>query len=261
MLSVENISFFYKPNRKILKDISFNLAEKDIMCILGPNGTGKTTLLRCLLGLNPIKSGRITIGGNDLSRVAAKQRAKMIAYVPQSTSMTFSYEAREVVLMGRVSHLSIGRTPTKSDRLIVEESMEKLGIGHLEKCAFQQLSGGERQMVLVARALAQQSNILIMDEPTANLDFSNQIKILKVINNLSKQGYAILMTSHFPDHSFLACNKAMLMRDGLITYQGNPEDVVTTSNLTQLYGTPVCVTSAKINHKGDMTKVCVPLIE
>ncbi len=261
MLSVENISFFYKPNYNILKDISFNLAEKDIMCILGPNGTGKTTLLRCLLGLNQIKSGRITIDGKDLSRVTAKQRAKMIAYVPQSTTMTFSYEARAVVLMGRIAHLSFGRTHTKSDRLIAEESMEKLGIRHLGKCLFQQLSGGERQMVLVARALAQQSNILVMDEPTANLDFSNQIKILKVINNLSKQGYAILMTSHFPDHSFLACNKAMLMRDGIITYQGNPEDVVTTSSLTQLYGTPVCVTNAKINHKGDMTKVCVPLIE
>lgn len=261
MLSVKNVSFFYKPSRMILKDISFELEKRDIMCILGPNGTGKTTLLKCLLGLNQVKSGQFVIEGEDFTHINAKKRAKMLAYVPQSTKMNFPYKVSEVVLMGRIAYLSMGMKPSEKDKLIVEESLTRLGISHLRDAFFQQLSGGERQMVLVARALAQQSAILIMDEPTANLDFSNQINILKAINSLSKEGYAILMTSHFPDHSFLACNKVLLMRDGLVIHQGNPEDVVTSLNLTNLYGTSVCVTDARIDTKGKMTKVCIPLID
>ncbi|MBC3889199.1 ATP-binding cassette domain-containing protein [Acetobacterium paludosum] len=260
MLEVEGLSYYYHPDRIILKDVSFVLENQDILCMLGPNGTGKTTLLRCLLSLNKMKSGRIEIDGFDLTRTSVKKRAQMMAYVPQATTMAFPYEAREVVLMGRVAHLATGKRPTKKDRLISEEAMDKLGILNMSRYLFNEMSGGEKQMVLVARALAQQAQILIMDEPTANLDYCNQIKMLQVIKSLAEQGYSILMTSHFPDHAFLACNKTVLMRDGVIMAQGLSEDVVTTKNLSMLYDTPVSVIEARLDDQDRVIKVCVPIM-
>ena len=261
MLEIEKLSFSYKGGPDLLKDISFKLEREDIMCILGPNGTGKTSLLKSMLGLNKIDSGRVLLEGQDLGKMKFQERAKKIAYVAQSTSMTFSYKVEEVVLMGRVAHLAPGRSPSKEDRMVVDWALDKLSIKKLEGKLFHQLSGGERQMVLVARALAQQSSILIMDEPTANLDFSNQIKILKAIKSLSREGYAILMTSHFPDHSFLACNKAVLMKEGYIIDSGHPKEVVTSKSLTELYGTEICVSDVEIYPEGKKTKVCIPLLD
>jgi iron complex transport system ATP-binding protein len=260
MLSVNELSFFYHPDRVILKDISFELNNRDILCLLGPNGTGKTTLLRCILSLNKMKSGRVLINGKDLTTASAKKRAELMAYVPQATTVTFPYSAEEIVLMGRVSHLALGGRPSKKDRKIAEEAMERLGIAHMCSYQFNEMSGGEKQMVLLARALAQQAKILIMDEPTANLDYCNQVKMLQVIKALATQGYSILMTSHFPDHAFLACSKTVLMRDGVIMAQGCPEDIVTTENLTKLYATPVCVAEAKLDFHNTVTKVCIPVM-
>lgn len=260
MLTVQGLSYFYHPDRIILKNISLTLASHDILCLLGPNGTGKTTLLRCLLLLNKKKSGSIEIDGHDLTKIPAKKRAKLMAYVPQATTMAFPYEAREVVLMGRVAHLAAGARPSKKDWEYVNEAMGQLGILHLSRNLFNELSGGEKQMVLVARALAQQAKILIMDEPTANLDYCNQVKMLQVIKSLADQGFSILMTSHFPDHAFLACNKVVLMRDGFFMAQGLPDDVVTTENLSKLYATPVCVTKAALYPRDLETKVCIPIM-
>lgn len=260
MLTVKGLSFFYQPDRMILKDISFALASHDILCLLGPNGTGKTTLLRCLLSLNKMKSGSMEIDGQDLTKTPAKKRAKMMAYVPQATTMAFPYEAREVVLMGRVTHLAAGGRPTKKDWALADEAMDRLGILHMRHYLFNEMSGGEKQMVLVARALTQQARIMVMDEPTASLDYSNQVKMLQVIKSLAEQGYSILMTSHFPDHAFLACNKVVLMRDGVLMAQGLPDDVVTTENLSKLYATPVCVTKATLYPKDEVTKVCIPIM-
>ena len=260
MLTVKGLSYYYRPDQMILKDISLALASQDILCLLGPNGTGKTTLLRCLLSLNKMKSGSIEIDGCDLTKLSARKRAKMMAYVPQATMMAFPYEAREVVLMGRVTHLATGGRPTNKDRELADEAMERLGILHMSRHLFNEMSGGEKQMVLVARALAQQAGIMIMDEPTANLDYSNQVKILRVIKVLAEQGYSILMTSHFPDHAFLGCNKVVLMRDGLFMAQGSPDDVVTSENLSKLYATPVCVTTATLYPRDEITKVCIPIM-
>ena len=246
MLSVKGLSYYYHPDRIVLKDISLELAGHDILCLLGPNGTGKTTLLRCLLSLNKIKCGSIEIDGRDLTKLSAGKRAEIMAYVPQATTMAFPYEAREVVLMGRVAHLTAGGRTTRKDQKLVDEAMEQLGILQMSRYLFNEMSGGEKQMVLVARALAQQARILIMDEPTANLDYCNQIKMLKVIKTLSENGYSILMTSHFPDHAFLA--------------QGLPDEIVTTENLSKLYSTQVCVTEARLDSRDMVTKVCIPVM-
>lgn len=260
MLKVQGLSFYYHRGKEVLKDISFQLERHDILCLLGPNGTGKTTMLRCLLSLNKIKNGTIEIDGIDFTKASVRERAEMVAYVPQATAMAFSYESFEVVLMGRIAHLPTGGKPTAKDKAIADDVMERLGITHLIYKDFNRMSGGEKQMILVARALVQQSRILVMDEPTANLDYSNQVKILQVIKDLAEEGYAILMASHFPNHAFLACNKVALMRDGVIMAQGNPEDIVTTENLTRLYQTPVCVTEAELNFTRSVTKVCVPVM-
>ncbi len=260
MLTVQGLSFYYTPGKIVLKDISLELDSHDILCLLGPNGTGKTTLLRCLLLLNKVKRGTIRIDGSDLTKMPAQNRAKLLAYVPQATSMAFPYEAREVVLMGRIAHLTIGGRPTRKDREITDQAMDQLGILHLANSMFNQLSGGEKQMVLVARALAQQARIMIMDEPTANLDYSNQVKMLQVIKSLAEQGYSILMTTHLPDHAFLAGNKVALMRDGLVMAQGLPEEVLTSANLSRLYAAPVCVTTADLDPWEGETKVSVPIM-
>ncbi len=260
MLSVQGLRYFYHPTRIILEDITFELNNHDILCLLGPNGTGKTTLLRCILSLHKPKGGVIRLDGRDIQKIHARRRAELMAYVPQATTVAFPYKAEDIVLMGRVSHLALGARPGKKDRKLAEEAMERLSISHLRDYSFNEMSSGEKQMVLVARALAQQARILVMDEPTANLDYCNQVKMLQVIKNLAAQGYAILMTSHYPDHAFLACTQAILMRDGLIMAQGAPEEVVTTENLTRLYATPVCVTETRLDFKDTLTKVCVPVM-
>lgn len=262
MLVVENVSFSYKRKAQVLRDASFTLSQGDCLCLLGPNGTGKSTLLKCILNLEKASGGNISVDGNDITRLSAGQRAKLIAYVAQSSNMTFPYKVKEMVLMGRVTHFRFGSSASDTDVQIAEEALEKLGVGYLADEYFQELSGGQKQMVLVARALAQQSRYIVMDEPTANLDYSNQVKVLMAAKKLADEGYAVLMTSHFPDHAFLACNRAALMRDGVVMNCGQPEEVVTSENLTRLYEIPVCVTGAEIQlgeHYSN-AKVCIPVM-
>ena len=259
MLWVEDLRFSYRKHREVLRGVTFSVEAGDILCLLGSNGTGKTTLLRCLLGLSKPDSGRINVDGTDLGRLSVKQRARFMAYVPQSTSIAFPYTAREVVMMGRVSRLAPGASHTRIDHEAVEQALERLQISHLADCRYQEMSGGERQMVLVARALAQESRLLVMDEPTANLDYHNQVKILAAIRHLASQGFGILMTSHYPDHAFLACSKVALMKGGTIVAVGDPDSIVTSESLTDLYDTPVHVGRTEV---GSLTvKTCIPLLD
>ena len=259
MLQVKNLEFYYRPGRPVLHDVSFQLDKGEILCLLGPNGTGKTTLLNCLLGLRRQKRGTILLDGKDLSQLRIRERSKLMAYVPQSTGLAFSYEVWEVVMMGRVAHLNPGAAHTARDREIVMQALELLHVEHLANRRFPELSGGERQMVLVARAIVQQAKYLILDEPTANLDYSNQIRILRAIRSLAKEGYGVLMTSHYPDHAFLACSHTLLMRDGYPMCSGTPQETVTSESLTRLYGTPVAVSEAPAFD--GMFKVCIPRME
>ena len=261
MLKVKNLSFYYNKGRDVLSDISFDLNKNDILCLLGSNGTGKTTLLRCLLALNRPLMGTIEIDGKDITKETPRNRAKYMAYVPQASAIAFPYLAEEVVLMGRISHLTMGAKPTQKDRKLCHDVLKDLEIYHLKDKIFNQMSGGEQQMFLVARAMVQQAKILVMDEPTANLDYSNQVKILKVIKQLSQEGYSVLMTSHFPDHAFLAGNKVMLMKEGKILKIGNPEKVITSESLTRLYDTKVYVSDVTLPHEEITTKVCVPIVD
>lgn len=260
ILSVQGVGFGY-TKKPLLQRVSFSVKKGDSLCLLGPNGTGKTTLLRCILGVNKFSVGQILLNGKDIRKMPIKEIAQTIAYVPQASSVVFPYTVLDMVVMGRNPHIHHLNTPSTEDWQIARDSLEILGISYLAESQFGEISGGERQMALIARALTQQSQLLVMDEPTASLDYGNQVRILGIINQLVQQGYSVVMTSHFPNHAFLACNQVVLLKDGVVRASGDPEEIVTELNLSDLYGTRIKVVTVDITEE-DFTqvKVCVPIL-
>lgn len=252
-LHAEGLRFAYPGGRPLLDDVSFDLAASEILCLLGPNGTGKTTLLRCLLGLERLHAGRVAVQGRDLAGLGPAETARLMAYVPQETAAVFPFLARDVVLMGRNPHLGFMAGPTETDHRAAQDALARLGIAHLGSRRFHELSGGERQMVLVARALAQGSRVLVMDEPCSGLDLGNQVRILGVIRDLARDGYAVLLTSHLPDHAFQLGGLAALLKDGRMQGPAPADDLLDATLLGALYDTPIAVIQA-----GDGRRVCVP---
>ena len=240
-LKAEGIGFGYPGGPLLLDGVSFALEAGQSLCLLGPNGTGKTTLLRCLLGLERVARGRIELCGRDLASLSPAESARLVAYVPQDTSTVFAFQAFDVVLMGRSPHLAFMASPTPEDRRLALAAMARLGIGHLAERSFLELSGGERQMVLVARALAQGSTVLVMDEPCAGLDIGNQVRIIRVIRQLTHEGYSILMTTHLPDHAFAVGGRVALLKDGRLAGPAAPETLLDAAALAALYDTPIDV--------------------
>ena len=253
LFEVKNIAFSY-DGEEIFSNISFSIGKGDVLCILGPNGTGKTTLIKCLNGLHEIDSGEILINGKNIKKLSFKEISKHIGYIPQSHVPSFPFKVLDVVLMGRAPYLNLTDSPKKEDVDIALKSLRTLGIEYLKDKEYTNLSGGERQLVFLARILCQQPDILILDEPTSHLDFGNQIKLLEIIDNLSKSGLSIIMSSHFPDHAFLSSNKVAIMKNKRFIDFGTPDDVVTESNLKKAYSIDV-----KLIELDDKRKVCVPL--
>jgi iron complex transport system ATP-binding protein len=261
MLEVEHVRFGYGRGPLVLDDVSFALGAGDVLWLLGPNGSGKTTLLRCVLGLHAPTAGAIRIGGRDVSALAPAELARATAYVPQSSPAVFPFAAFDVVLMGRSPYLRFMASPTATDRALTRAAMTELGIDELAERRFDELSGGERQMVLIARALAQGSRVLVMDEPCAGLDYGNQVRILTTIRTLARQGYGIVLSSHVADHALLVGNRVALLRRGRLRGPGAPRDVITAAALSELYGTTIAVVGVAAGDDG-MTEMslCVPLV-
>jgi iron complex transport system ATP-binding protein len=253
LFEVKNISFDY-DGEEIFSNISFSIGKGDVLCILGPNGTGKTTLIKCLNGLHEINSGEILVNGNKIRELSFKEISKHIGYIPQSHVPSFPFKVFDVVLMGRAPYLNLTDSPKDEDIKIAEESLKTLGIEYLRDKEYTNLSGGERQLVFLARVLCQKPDILILDEPTSHLDFGNQIKLLEIIDNLAKTGLSIIMSSHFPDHAFLSSTKVAIMKDKRFIDFGTPDDVVTESNLRKAYSIDV-----KLVELDNKRKVCVPM--
>ena len=253
LFEVKNISFSYN-DEEIFSDISFSIEPGDVLCILGPNGTGKTTLIKCLNGLQDIRSGEILIDGVNIKKLSFKEISKHIGYIPQSHVPSFPFKVFDVVLMGRSPYLNLTDSPKKEDMEIATQALKILDIEYLKDKEYTNLSGGERQMVFLARVLCQKPDILILDEPTSHLDFGNQIKLLEIIDNLSKTGLSIIMSSHFPDHAFLSSTKVAIMKDKKFIDFGKPNDVVTEDNLKKAYSIDV-----KLVELDDNRKVCVPM--
>lgn len=253
LFDVKNISFSY-DDVEIFSKISFSVEKGDVLCILGPNGTGKTTLIKCLNGLHDINGGEILINGENIKKLSFKEISRHIGYIPQSHVPSFPFKVLDVVVMGRAPYLNLTDSPKKEDIEIAINSLKILGIENLKDKEYTNLSGGERQLVFLARILCQQPDILILDEPTSHLDFGNQIKFLEIVDNLAKEGLSIIMTSHFPDHAFLSSNKVAIMKEKKFIDFGSPDDVVTEENLKEAYSIDV-----KLIELDDERKVCVPL--
>jgi len=226
----------------ILKGISYRLDEGLMTTLLGPNGSGKTTLFKCISGLWQPQRGTIFFGDRNLTKISYAERSGIIAVVPQEHEPPFPYAVEEVVLMGRVSHISLFAVPSKSDFAAADEAIDKVGIGHLRKRPYTKISGGERQLVLIARALAQDAPVLILDEPTSHLNFRNQIMILsKVREIVRRKGLTVLMTLHDPNLAMQFSDQVVMIENGKIVAQGAPSKVLTQENLRQMYGFDVSV--------------------
>ncbi len=241
--------------KAIMHNLNFSVSAGEIVCLLGPNGVGKTTLFKTMLGFIPPIAGKIIINNTDISEISPRDFARLIAYVPQTHATPFPYKAKEVVLFGRAVHLGIFAAPGKRDHKIAEECLELLEVKHLAERPFTELSGGEKQMVIFARALAQEAQFIILDEPTSNLDYGNQVRIIRKINELKKQSAGILMATHSPDHAFMVGSKVIMMEKGNIYKSGLPETVITSDNLKKIYGIDVSVIGTK-----EYNTVCVPII-
>ncbi len=240
IIDVENLNFSYtKAGKRVLNDVSLSLDQGEIMTILGPNGAGKSTLLNCIATLNEPDSGVIKLCGKDSKQMSQKEIASILSYVPQNHTPAFSYTVFNFVLMGRAPKVGMFERPKDDDFKAVERVLEEVGISHLVDKPYTEISGGERQQATIARALVQEPKVILFDEPTAHLDYGNQLKTLRVIKNLSDEGYAIVITTHNPDHAImLGGTTAVLDRTGCLTV-GNSKEIITEETLKSIYGTPL----------------------
>ncbi|MBR0694643.1 ABC transporter ATP-binding protein [Bradyrhizobium lablabi] len=228
-------------DRVVGTQLDISLKSGEVLALLGPNGGGKTTLLKTLLGLLPPKGGEIELGGRPLASFTSRERARRIAYVPQSHTATFAFTVETVVLMGRTAHGSLFSRPTAADRAIAARMLERLGIAHLADRPSTEISGGERQLTLLARALAQEPQFIVLDEPTASLDFGNQGRVMHEIRALGRSGHGVLFTTHDPNHAMRAADRAFLLRQGMRIADGEIRSVLTRMQLEELYGTKLTV--------------------
>ena len=236
-IKIEQLSFSYRQT-PFIKNLSLRVEKEGITALLGPNGSGKSTLLKLLLGILTPQSGDIRIRGENLSRLTRRELARRLAYVPQTHREAFGYSVFEVVLMGRLPSTSFFSHYGEKDKHIATEALERLSIGHLAGRSYTEISGGERQLTLIARALAQGADIFVMDEPTNGLDYGNQIRLLERINQLAAEGFSFIYTTHHPDHALAAADRVVLMKSGKILLDGEPRYALTPENLMALYGLP-----------------------
>jgi ABC-type cobalamin/Fe3+-siderophores transport system ATPase subunit len=255
-LDLDEVTVGYK-GVPVLKDVSFSLNAGEVLCILGPNGSGKTTLFKTIMKLKQPIIGKVFIDGDDISSWPFDKIAGYIGYIPQNYSPVFSYTALEMVLMGRTPRLGMWSIPNAKDIEVAVESMRSLNILHLKDKAFTKISGGERQLVLIARAIAQRTKLLIMDEPTNNLDFGNQALILSQIKMLTQKGMGVIMVTHAPEHAFLYAHKVLMVKDGHVLAYGKSEEILSEENLSKLYGLNLRLMPV-VSENYPSFKVCIP---
>lgn len=235
-LEAKNLHFAYIPGKTVLHDVSLTLDEGETLFILGRNGCGKTTLLSCLAGiLSPI-NGNVELEDRALSDYSSAERAQKVALIPQMHTPAFAYTVRQMVMMGRAPYLSWMGSPSAKDQEIVEQALEQVGLYELQDRPYTEISGGEQQLVLIARGLAQNSSILLMDEPTAHLDLSNQHRVLEIVHQLGQQGLSFIISSHSPNDALAYADNVLLLSGGWVIDHGKPQETLTEPLLSSVYG-------------------------
>ena len=242
MLEFKNVSCSYE--KPILENINFTLKNNQILSILGANGSGKSTLLKALMGLMPYE-GEITFEGVNTKSLSVKKRAAAFAFVPQSAHMPFEFSVLDIVLMGRFHASAFGLSYAKNEIETAKKALEQMGVLKFENKIYKHLSGGERQLVLLARALAQQSTAIVMDEPTTGLDLGNQLKLLDMMIYLKDRGCTIIQTTHYPDHALRVSDRVVWLHKGGVLAEGSPKEVIGKERIREVYG----IESEFYNHK------------
>ena len=242
MLKVNNLSFSYYKDKEVLMNVSFEAKEGDIIVLLGPNGSGKSTIIKCLLGLNKIKEGQVMIDDKDLSKLTFKDKAKFMSYVSQDNVDT-SLSVYDVVMLGRIPYNYYYES--KEDMVVVEETIDRLNLQDIKYKPLNRISGGEKQRVMIAKALAQDTPIVIFDEPTNNLDITNQVKLMNEIKNIASLGKIVIISMHDINLSLLAGTRFILLKNGEIIANGN-EEIINEDNLKNTYNLQI-----KISKNGE----------
>jgi iron complex transport system ATP-binding protein len=252
---VRNVSFSY-GQRRILNDLTLDVHRGEILSVLGPNGCGKTTLLRCIAGGLTPSGGTVQVGGDDVGSLAAPERARRIGVLFQDHAPSFPYAIGDVVLMGRAPHLSFFGFPGPRDRALADRALERVGMLHVKDRPYTRVSGGERQLVLLARVLVQEPDVILLDEPTAHLDLRNQVLTLRMVRSLAADGMTMIMTTHDPNHALWFGGQAALMKSGRFVAVGPSRNVITEATLTSTYEVDVAMFSGPSQREADPLPVC-----
>ena len=242
LIEIKNIDFNYTAEQPILRRIQAEIMPGQLITLLGPNGVGKSTLLNCIIGVLTPTRGEVLLNGRKLSQFSRKTIARNIAYVPQKTAVSFDYSVLEFVVMGRTSHMGFFSAPSSDDYRQSEHALEQLDLLRLKNRPISELSGGEQQKACIARAIVQMPKLIIMDEPTSALDYGNQIKVLKLVKELSASGYAVLITTHNPEHPLLLNSDVWLLERSGTLSAGTCDEMLTEEKLVKLYDTNIHVT-------------------
>ncbi|MFW5930873.1 MAG: ABC transporter ATP-binding protein [Desulfosalsimonas sp.] len=254
MLEVKNLTFGYRPGIPVLRDIGLSVPAGSLCSLFGPNGCGKTTLFRCCLSFLKPSQGTVHINKRSIRRMSVRKIARHVAYVPQEHRTPFPYLVKDLVLMGRTPHTGPILGVSRTDREKAWEAIELMELADIAHRPFNELSGGQRQLVLMARAIAQETKLMLLDEPTSALDFSNQIRIWRLIRHISRKGITVLACSHNPNHVAWFCDQVIVMNEGTVLAQGRPEITIEENILDRIYPGTCSVRSV------DGRRVVVPRI-
>lgn len=256
-LVVENGCFSYVKGQPILQNINFNAKSGELLAILGPNGAGKTTLLRCMMGFLSWDSGSCKLDGEEMSQIPAKKLWKKIAYVPQAKGTVSSLLVSDMLLLGCTSHLQVFSKPGSKEKKQVTKIAEQLGISYLLNKKCNEISGGELQMVLIARALAAKPKLLILDEPESNLDFKNQLIVLDTMSKLAADGMCCIFNTHYPTHALMRATKALIVQKNGEVFFGETNKIVTEKTIEKAFGVKTVI--GEVETEGNQYKSILPL--
>jgi len=230
---------FRRGERKVLDGVSLTIQAGEVVALLGANGSGKTTLLRLLMGFLAPSRGRVFLDGEALEKLGRRAVARKLAYVAQSHAAPFPYRVRDVVALGRLPRSGWFAPPNRPDSAIVEGALRRLNIGHLAERPYTEVSGGERQLALIGRALAQGAEILVFDEPMSGLDYGAQLRLIALLRGLAEEGKGVIMSTHHPEHAHWACDRVAMLEQGKVGDEGPPDRVLTAEAIERLYGVRV----------------------